>query len=92
MNSILLDVREYPEFAAGHIPESKHVPLGELQGACVSWDRDQRVTLVCKSGRRAQQARELLAQHGFKSLLVLDGGVDAWSAAGKPLRVLESRP
>jgi hypothetical protein len=50
------------------------------------------LTLVCRSGRRAEQARETLAAKGFQSLSVLTGGVDAWTNHGKPLTVAANKP
>ena len=88
----LIDVREYPEFASGHIAGSQLVPLGQLGNASSTWNRSESFTLVCKSGRRAGQAKQLLEAAGFTSLTVLDGGVDGWQAAGKPLTVVERRP
>jgi rhodanese-related sulfurtransferase len=88
----LIDVREYPEFAAGHISGSKLVPLGQLQEKSAQWDRSKPLTLVCKSGRRAEQARIQLASSGFTALHVLDGGIDAWRSAGKPLSAIQGRP
>lgn len=41
--------------------------------------------LVCKRGRRAEQARQTLQCLGFTALSVLRGGMEAWSAAGKPI-------
>lgn len=92
MNPTWIDVREYPEFAAGHIEGSRLVPLGTLPQQCAAWDRATPLTLVCKSGRRAEQARQQLDALGFTALTVLNGGIDAWRDAGKPLHVLERRP
>ena len=92
MNSSVIDVREYPEFAGGHIEGSRLVPLGSLGEASSAWDRAEPLTLVCKSGRRAEQARQQLAAKGFTALTVLEGGIDAWKAAGKPLSSVERRP
>ncbi len=92
MHGAVIDVREYPEFASGHIEGSRLVPLGSLGRASATWDRAEPLTLVCKSGRRAEQARQQLAAKGFSSLHVLEGGVDAWRAAGKPLVSIERRP
>ncbi len=92
MSSSIIDVREYPEFAAGHIEGSRLVPLGSLSEASSSWGRAEALTLVCKSGRRAEQARQQLAAKGFTALTVLEGGIDAWRAAGKPLISVERRP
>jgi len=92
MSGIFIDVREYPEYASGHIEGSGLVPLGSLAEASETWDRSEPLTLVCKSGRRAEQARQQLAAKGFSFLTVLPGGVDAWRNAGKPLILEERRP
>jgi len=88
----LIDVREYPEFAGGHIEGSELVPLGTLDKASDGWDRSAPLTLVCHSGRRAEDARRTLAGKGFTSLHVLDGGLQAWTNSGKPLTVAQNRP
>ena len=50
MEARLIDVREYPEFAEGHIEGSELVPLGILDKASEGWDRSAPLTLVCRSG------------------------------------------
>ena len=92
MEDRLIDVREYPEFAGGHIEGSELVPLGTLDRASEGWDRSAPLTLVCRSGRRAEDARQTLAGKGFSSLKVLDGGVQAWTNSGKPLTVAQNKP
>ncbi len=88
----LIDVREYPEFAGGHIAGSTLVPLGSMAAASAAWPREQSIILVCRSGVRSEQARQQLAAAGFVSVRVLEGGIDGWRAAGKPLTVAERRP
>lgn len=92
MKARLIDVREYPEFAAGHIEGSELVPLATLEEASEGWNRSEPLTLICRSGKRAEVARQTLAGKGFFSLRVLDGGVQAWTNSGKPLTVAESKP
>ena len=48
--------------------------------------------MVCKSGKCAEQGRQLLAASGFTSVEILDGGMDAWQAAKKPVVVAERPP
>ena len=91
-NPTFIDVREYPEFAAGHIQGALLVPLSKLESASASWDPAAPLILVCRTDRRSEQARHLLVQKGFTSLTVLPGGVEAWRASGKPLVTLERRP
>ncbi len=92
MEARLIDVREYPEFAGGHIEGSELVPLGTLDKASESWDRSAPLVLICRSGRRAEDARQSLARKDFTSLKVLDGGVQAWANGAKPLTVAASKP
>jgi rhodanese-related sulfurtransferase len=88
----LIDVRTYPEFAAGHIEGSEHAPLPTLPLAAATWDRNHPLLLICKSGARSQQAHQQLTALGFTNLEVLHGGVDAWAASGKPLHTIARAP
>lgn len=92
MDGRLIDVREYPEFAAGHIAGSELVPLRTVGASCEQWDRGGELTIVCRSGRRAEQARQELAARGFSRVRVLEGGIERWSAEGKPLESVERQP
>lgn len=92
MGARFIDVREYPEFAAGYIKGSQLVPLGTLAKMSEAWDRSQPLMLICRTGRRAEQARQTLAAKGFQSLRVLSGGVEAWKNEGKSLSVAAQTP
>jgi len=92
MSELLIDVREFPEYAAGHIADSQLVPLSTLAQVSTGWDRATPITLICKSGRRAKQAHEQLAARRFTNLTVLEGGLEAWRAAGKPLEKTARQP
>ncbi len=92
MKARWIDVREYAEFAEGHIDGSELVPLGTLDKASEGWARSEPLTLVCRSGHRAEQGRQSLAEKGFTALEVLDGGVQAWTNSGKPLTVAVNKP
>lgn len=81
-----IDVRQPYEFAEAHIEGSELVPLGALAKECASWDRRQPITLVCRSGQRAERARATLAGMKFEDLNVLPGGVSRWRSEGHPLR------
>jgi rhodanese-related sulfurtransferase len=92
MKEIIVDVREYLEYVQGHIEGAKPVPLASLHWVSSAYPPSQPILLVCKSGRRAEQARQSLAQKGFQSLSVLPGGMDAWRAAGRPVVVTKHQP
>ncbi|MBP2580427.1 rhodanese-related sulfurtransferase [Streptomyces sp. PvR006] len=83
----LLDVRTPGEFRTVHIPGSYNVPLDTLREhrAELLSHLDEDVVLVCRSGARAAQAERALAGAGLPNLRVLDGGVNAWEAAGAPV-------
>ena len=85
-NPRMIDVRQPAEFSAGHIEGSELVPLRRLSRACEDWDRKQPITLVCRSGHRAQVAYRQLSSRGFANVTVLPGGIMKWRAAGKPLQ------
>ena len=85
MEAKIIDVREYPEYAAGHVEGSELVPLGTLEKASEGWNRSQVLQVLCRTGRRAAQAKEILDSKGFQSVEVLMGGIEAWQQAGKPV-------
>ncbi|MEU4099349.1 rhodanese-like domain-containing protein [Streptomyces tanashiensis] len=80
----LLDVRTPGEFRTVHIPGSYNVPLNTLREhrAELRSHLDEEVVLVCRSGQRAREAEQALAQAGLPNLRVLEGGMNAWEAAG----------
>nr|WP_229224914.1 rhodanese-like domain-containing protein [Duganella violaceicalia] len=83
----IVDVRDATEFAAGHLPEAKNIPLGELSNRLGELEKfkTKSVVVVCKTGARASSAAAKLAKAGFTDVVNLDGGVAAWQKAGLPL-------
>ncbi|KRV51338.1 sulfurtransferase [Wenjunlia vitaminophila] len=83
----LLDVRTPAEFRTVHIPGAYNVPLATLREhrAELLNHLDEEVVLVCRSGARAAQAEQALAEAGLPNLRVLDGGMTAWESAGAPV-------
>lgn len=86
-NVVVLDVRTPDEFKAGHIRGAKSVDfrsadfakkLGEL-------DRNRTYLVHCASGGRSTSSLETFQKLGFKSVVHLDGGFNAWKRAGKPV-------
>ncbi len=80
----LIDVREYPEFAAGHLSGARLVPVGAIPTRLGELDPDRPVALICQTGRRSEAARQELAGRGFARVTQLAGGMNAWVAAGFP--------
>ncbi|HFI0634598.1 TPA: rhodanese-like domain-containing protein [Streptococcus suis] len=71
----LLDVRDPEEYLAGHIDGAINYPLDQI--ATFNGPVDQYYLLICKSGKRSKQAREILSSKGFKANDIA-GGMDAW--------------
>jgi NADPH-dependent 2,4-dienoyl-CoA reductase/sulfur reductase-like enzyme/rhodanese-related sulfurtransferase len=78
--TIILDVREAKERAAGAIPNSKHIPLGELRERLAELPRDKEIIAHCQTGQRSYTACRLLSQHGFVCRN-LAGSYQTWRSA-----------
>lgn len=85
--ALLLDVRELEEYQQGHAPNSRLLPLGQLNKRIAELDayRDKPIAVICRSGRRSAQAVELLRQAGFTQVVNVQGGMNAWEAAALPV-------
>ena len=80
----LLDVREHDEWVAGHAPDARHIPLGELGGRTAEIPADFTVYVICRSGHRSGLATEALNGAGWQAINVA-GGMQAWAAAGRAM-------
>lgn len=81
----LVDVREPHEYAGGHIADAELVPLGTVLEAAATWDRNQPVLLICRSGARSGRAAAELSRRGFTTLYNMTGGMLEWEAVGLPV-------
>lgn len=70
---VVIDVREPSEFAGGHVPGSRNVPLGQLAQRLNDIPRSGPVYLVCRSGARSAAAARQLAGHGCEAFNVTGG-------------------
>ena len=78
-----LDVREVGEYTNGHLPDALHVPLGTLAEQLDMLPRDRPIVAYCGHGERSATAVSLLERAGVAGPFYnLDGGFDAWKAAG----------
>jgi rhodanese-related sulfurtransferase len=88
----LLDVRTPSEFENAHITGAYNVPLDQLhEHATEVRAATGSVILICQSGGRAQRAETLLRGAGMANVHVLDGGMQAWRAAGFPVTRVRPR-
>jgi hydroxyacylglutathione hydrolase len=81
----VLDVRRQPEWDAGHIEGATWWPLDNFKVSPPEIDRDAPLAVHCKSGYRSIIASSLLERAGFRHLLNVAGGFDAWQQARLPV-------
>ena len=80
----LIDVREKEERDSGYIAGSRNIPYRLLALGEADLPRDRPIVTICEAGPRAVIAASILAAHGFDAHPVVNGGIDAWIAAGRP--------
>ena len=85
VDCVLVDVREYPEFAGGRVAGAKLFPLGGLSRRAGEIDRNLPVYLICRTGRRSGEAQRELLSLGFKDVRNVKGGMIAWEKEGFPV-------
>ena len=88
---LFIDVREADEFARTHIPGSHQAPLSTLSETGIPDHRGRRVVLLCQSGVRSEQARQILATQGIEAQSI-KGGILAWQKAGLPVNENRKAP
>ena len=82
--AFVLDVREPSEWNELHVPDSVHIPLGDLTSRLSEVPTDQQVVVICRSGNRSAQARDLLLDAGYTTVTSVAGGINDWRAQGQP--------
>lgn len=90
---VLVDLREPRELEdSGVIPGAVHAPRGMLEFWAdpaspyhrSEFDPDRRTVLYCASGGRSALAAVTLQELGYRDIAHLDGGITAWTEAGRP--------
>ena len=86
---VLLDVRTVEEFEEAHIPNAINIPHKELEArlAELSGAKNTQVVIYCRSGRRAEVARQVLVKSGFNQLDHLSGDFNEWSSNNLPIKI-----
>ena len=86
-NVLVLDVRDEAEYAAGHLPRARHIPLKDLSSRVgeIAKFKARPVLVTSKPGTRGGAACRFLKQAGFTNVFQLRGGFPAWQQASLPL-------
>lgn len=80
----LLDVRTPEEWNEFHVDGSTLIPLDQLAQRVNEIPKDRQVVVVCRSGNRSQQGRDILRSAGLADTTSMSGGLNEWRAAGYP--------
>src|SRR5579872_1749846 len=83
----VLDVRREPEWQAGHIENALWWPLDNFRVSPPEVDQNTSLAVHCKGGYRSMIACSLLERAGFRNLMNVIGGFDAWQSAQLPIEV-----
>lgn len=85
-NAVVLDVRDDPDFRAGHIINAIHTPLVLMESELskLGTDKTRPVIVCCQSGQSSAKAGVILSKHGFSKVFKLGGGMLAWQGANLP--------
>jgi rhodanese-related sulfurtransferase len=84
-NLQLIDVRTPGEYADGHLAGAKLIPVQEIGNRLAEIDKKKPVLLYCRTGHRSGVALRILEEHGFGNAKHMEGGINAWQAAGLPV-------
>lgn len=85
---VVIDVREYEEYAAGHLPGAINIPRGVLEfkigmvPECAN--KDGAFLIYCRTSGRAALSAVQLQRIGYGNVISMAGGYDAWNNESRP--------
>jgi rhodanese-related sulfurtransferase len=83
--AFVLDVRTQEEWNEYHAPNTTLIPLDQLPSRLNEIPHDRQIVVVCRSGNRSQQGRDILLNAGFKQVTSMSGGLNEWRASNYPI-------
>lgn len=83
---VVIDVRPATEYANGHLPFARSMPLEEIRQRLKELPADRDIVAYCRGPfcMMSSEAVALLREHGYRAHKIADG-VPEWQAAGLPL-------
>lgn len=79
-----VDVRTQEEWDEYHAPNTTLIPLDQLPNRLSEVPKDKQILVVCRSGNRSQQGRDILLSAGYNATSMA-GGLKEWYAKGYPI-------
>lgn len=75
----ILDVRTNKEFEDAHIFDAINLPLSDVSNMAenVLPNKDEKILIYCRSGRRSKEAAHILCQKGYTNIIEF-GGIISW--------------
>jgi len=80
----MLDVRSQSEWDEYHAPNTTLIPLDQLSTRLNELPKDREILVICRTGNRSREARDILLAAGFNATSVA-GGLSEWYAKGYPI-------
>lgn len=80
----LLDVREPWEVGIVSLPDAVVIPMNQVPNRHRELDPEQPLAVLCHGGMRSYRVAAWLQQHGFRRVVNVAGGIDAWAAEVDP--------
>lgn len=85
---VVLDVREYDEYSAGHLPGAINIPRGILEFKIgmvpEAANKDRQLLIYCRTSGRAALSAVQLQRLGYASVVSIAGGFEQWNNEGRP--------
>lgn len=78
---MVFDVREVSEYAFGHIPGARSVPLDQLESQFNQSAKEQEIYVICRTGNRSDLAAQQLAKAGFEKVFNVVPGMHKWNGS-----------
>ena len=85
--AVILDVRTPEEFAAGHLPGAININVeaSDFDTKIAGLDESAETLVYCQTGNRSGVATDKMVELGFTDMSDLQGGIEAWAAAGEEI-------
>jgi rhodanese-related sulfurtransferase len=83
---LLIDVREANEYATVRAPDAVLLPTSSFAARLTELPVDRPLLIVCHTGGRSAAVTGYLMRTGRTDVVNVAGGMDAWAAAGLPVR------